>query len=236
MLDINEIKVGDVVVCNNHRNLYIRKYCEYTILKIDKVFNTICVVTRNQGEMWYHISNFDKHDNQTLFESKDKKMSKNNDTEFKKGDDVFVIHTDECTVKLSKVQSVSDNKTSYPVGVDFESYTQDGWEWCDKHGNRILKATEENLKALQIIFPHLDLKLPKKKTKEEKRQEVIEKLLSQGKIVTAKCWDDNESNFIYGVILQVRYEGIYPYVTYSNFYKHAYAVNANGKEITHVAD
>lgn len=159
-----------------------------------------------------------------------------NINEIKVGDDVFVIDNNKCTVKLSTVKYVTSNNIVYPILVDNATYTQDGWEWCDKHGNRILKATEENLKALQIIFPHLDLKLPKKKTKEEKRQEVIEKLLSQGKIVTAKCWDDNESNFIYGVILQVRYEGIYPYVTYSNCYKHAYAVNANGKEITHVAD
>lgn len=66
---------------------------------------------------------------------------------------------------------------------------------------------------------------------EQKRMNVIKKRLAEGKVVTAKCWDENIAQAYTLVIKSVDESSELPYIVFSSCFVNAYAIDENGNEI-----
>ena len=72
---------------------------------------------------------------------------------------------------------------------------------------------------------------------EDKRKAVIKKLLTTKVAVLCKCWDDDDVDYISKVFVAVTNvddDDDYHYMNNELAYKHAYAIDDNGNEITNV--
>ena len=71
----------------------------------------------------------------------------------------------------------------------------------------------------------------------DKRKAVIKKLLENKVAVLCKCWDDDDVDYIgkvFVAVTSVDDDYTYPYMNNELAYKHAYAIDDNGDEITNV--
>lgn len=67
---------------------------------------------------------------------------------------------------------------------------------------------------------------------EQKRMNVIKKRLAEGKVVTAKCWDDDIAQAYTLVVKSVNEPSELPYnIVFSSCFMNAYAIDENGNEI-----
>ena len=71
------------------------------------------------------------------------------------------------------------------------------------------------------------------KSIEDKRKEVIEKLLESKVAVLCKCWDCDERLATIQAVTGVQV-GSYPYITDNDKYGYGYAIDNRGNEITDV--
>ena len=72
---------------------------------------------------------------------------------------------------------------------------------------------------------------------EDKRKAVIKKLLTTKVAVLCKCWDDDDVDYIgkvFVAVTNVDDDDDYHYMNNELAYKHAYAIDDNGNEITNV--
>ena len=83
----------------------------------------------------------------------------------------------------------------------------------------------------------LNFRLKPETPLEDKRKAVIKKLLENKVAVLCKCWDDDDVDYIGKVFVAVTSVDdyyTYPYMNNELAYKHAYAIDDNGNEITNV--
>ena len=79
------------------------------------------------------------------------------------------------------------------------------------------------------------VKLRIAKSIEDKRKEVIKKLLADKVAVLCKCWDCDERLATIQAVTGVQV-GSYPYITDNDRYGYGYAIDNRGNEITEVSD
>lgn len=202
--DKQEFSVGDKVVINEIPDYYIP-------LKDVKV-GDIATVTwiGNHGDYDVRLTN-PNWLNSWCFSKTDVSLVADNNPLDDKSQDYHILSHQEV------VQAVIDGKE-----LEMQ-YTDGTWDSMSPINTTLHQLTTLNFR----LKPSL----------EDKRKAVIKKLLTTKVAVLCKCWDDDDVDYIgkvFVAVTSVDDDYTYPYMNNELAYKHAYAIDDNGDEITNV--
>lgn len=255
---LNKLPFKVKCIDNDYAHLTIGK--EYNAVEDDCDFYA---VTNDDGKLEYYVQErFEIVETPTKGEHKfsvgDKveinKISDNyvafKDENVKVGDTATVVKVSRYDVELSNpnwknawwfykndVSLVVDNN---PLGENLLSHQEviqaviDGKEveiqYTDGTWARVLpmRTTLHQLTTFKFRL---------KPSLEDKRKFIIKKLLTTKVAVLCKCWDDDDVDYIgkvFVAVTSVDDDYTYPYMNNELAYKHAYAIDDNGNEITNV--
>ena len=260
MINKSPFKVKCIYIDNDCANLTVGK--EYNVVEIDEGFYK--VKNDSGEFWWYYNSRFqivetplkDKQE----FSVGDKvvinKMSSGYvpsvDKNVKVGNVATVENISGSDVELSNpnwrdawwfsksdVSLVADNNPLDDNLVDYHILSPQEVVQATLDGKELeiqyTDGTWDSMLPRATTLHHLTLlNFRLKPSLEDKRKAVIKKLLTTKVAVLCKCWDDDYSNSAIVAVTSIDDDFVHPYLTDNSAYKHAYAIDDNGNEITNV--
>lgn len=177
------------------------------------------------------------------------------DKNVKEGDIATVIKVSGCDLELSNanwknnwwfskadVSLVADNNLLNDKSQDYHILSHQEVVQAVIDGKELeIQYTDGTWNAVLPINTTLHqlttLNFRLKTSLDDKRKAVIKKLLTTKVAVLCKCWDDDDVDYIgkvFVAVTSVDDDYTYPYMNNELAYKHAYAIDDNGNEITNV--